>query len=163
MTKREREVTDSAMIKDFLDRGQIIHLGLCDGDQPYVVPMNYGYTMEDGMLTIYMHGAVNGYKYEVMQANPKVSFSIECDVQPFPGKVACQYGTSYSSVMGKGIVELITDVEEKKQALSLFMKTQTGEDFTFNDKMVSIVNVMKIIVSEYTAKQRPMPAAYIKD
>ena len=36
------------------------------------------------------------------------------------------------------------------------MKTQTGKDFTFDDKMVSIVSVIRIDVAEYTAKQRPM-------
>lgn len=159
MTKREREVTDLEQIKTFLDKGKIIHLGLCDGDQPYVVPMNYGYTLIDGQLLFYLHGATKGYKYDVLEKNAKVSFSIECDVEPFPGKVACQYGTSYSSVMGKGVAEIITDIEEKKEALSIFMKTQTGEKFTFNEKMVSIVNVMKITVSEFTAKQRPLPAA----
>lgn len=157
MTKREREVTDLEQIRGFLDRGKVLHLGLCDGDQPYVVPLNYGYTMEQGTLTFYMHGAVRGYKYEVMEKNPKASFSIECDVQPFPGKVACQYGTSYSSVLGKGTVEILTDVEEKERALSLFMKTQTGKDFEFSEKLVSIVNVMKLTVSEYSAKQRPLP------
>ena len=162
MTRREREVTDIEQIKGFLDRGMIIHLGLCDGDQPYVVPMNYGYTMEDGKLTLYMHGATKGYKYEVIEKNPKVSFSIECDVQPFPGEVACQYGTTYSSVMGKGVVEVLTDVEEKEKALTIFMKTQTGKDFEFNEKMVSIVNVLKINVDEFTAKQRPLPAAMQK-
>lgn len=162
MTRREREVTDVEMIKDFLDRGKIIHLGLCDGDQPYVVPMNYGYTMENGKLTIYMHGATKGYKYDCMEKNPKVSFSIECDVTPFPGKTACQYGTTYSSVIGKGIIEILEKSEEKQQALSIFMKTQTGQDFEFNDKLVSAVNVMKIVVGEYTAKQRPLPAAMVK-
>lgn len=159
MTRREREVTDMNQIIDFLNRGKIIHLGLCDGDQPYVVPMNYGYIMDEGKLTFYLHGAMKGYKYEVMEKNPKVSFSIECDVQGFPGKVACQYGTAYSSVMGKGTIEILKNVEDKEQALSLFMKTQTGMDFEFNEKLVSIVNVMKITVDEYTAKQRPMPGS----
>ncbi len=38
------------------------------------------------------------------------------------------------------------------------MKTQTGKDFEFDDKMVSVVSVIRIDVSEYTAKKRPMPA-----
>ena len=46
-------------------------------------------------------------------------------------------------------------MEEKKKGLSVLMKTQTGKDFTFDDKMVSIVSVIKIDVAEYTAKERP--------
>ena len=57
--------------------------------------------------------------------------------------------------MGSGIAEIVEDVEEKKKGLSVLMKTQTGKDFTFEDKMVSIVSVIKIDVAEYTAKERP--------
>ena len=34
---------------------------------------------------------------------------------------------------------LVDDVEEKKRSLSALMRTQTGEEFTFDDKMASIV------------------------
>lgn len=159
MTRREREVTDLNIVKGFLDKGKVVHLGLCDGDQPYVVPMNYGYTLENGKLTLYLHGATTGYKYDVIARNPKVSFSIECDVQGFQGKVACQYGTAYSSVFGKGIIRMLEDVSEKEEALRLFMKTQTGLDFAFHEKLVSVVNVMRVDVDTYTAKQRPLPAS----
>ena len=156
ITRREREVTDPAKIIEILDKGMIVHLGMVDGDEPYVVPMNYGYTMEEGKLTLYLHGAKWGRKLDLMRANPKVFFSIECDVQPFDGDIACRYGTSYSSILGKGTAEILEDVEEKKAGLSIFMKTQTGKDFTFDDKMVSIVSVIKINVSAYTAKHRPV-------
>ena len=155
ITRREREVTDPAQILDILNKAKIVHIGLVDGDEPYVVPMNYGFTMEEGKLTLYLHGAKKGRKLDVIRANPKVFFSLECDVQPFEGGVACRYGTAYASVMGSGIAEIVTDVEEKKKGLSVLMKTQTGKDFTFEDKMVSIVSVIKIDVAEYTAKERP--------
>lgn len=159
MTKREREVTDLAEITEILDKSKVVHMGLCDGDQPYVVPMNYGYLMEDGELTLYVHGAKTGYKYDLIRKNPKVSFEMDCDVAPFEGKVACQYGTTYSSIMGKGRAEIVEDVQEKMRALTILMKTQTGKDFIFNEQLVSIVNVIKITVSEYTAKKRPLPPA----
>ncbi len=158
MTKREREVTEPEKILEILDRCKVLHLGLVDGDQPYIVPMNYGYTMEDGRLTLYLHAATKGYKLDLIRANPKVCFEMECDVQMFEGRVACQYGTTYKSLMGKGIAELIDDVEEKMEALSIFMKTQTGKDFEFNERMVSIVSIIKIKVDEYSAKCRPLPA-----
>lgn len=78
---------------------------------------------------------------------------------PFEGEVACQYGVCYSSIIGRGTTEIVDDVEEKKRALSILMKTQTGKDFSFDDRMFSIVSVIKIHVSEYTAKHRPLPAA----
>ena len=161
MRRRECEITDMNEILAILDKSKIIHLGLCDQDQPYVLPMNYGYIYENGTLTFYLHGAKEGYKYELIRKNPKISFELECDVIPFDGKVACQYGMSYSSVFGKGIAEVTDDIDEKIKSLALLMKTQTGQDFVFNENLVSIVNVIKVTVTEFTAKKRPIPGAGI--
>ena len=157
MTKRERQVTDPQQIMKIMDEGKVLHLGLAVDNEPYVVPMNYGYTNEDGKLVIYLHSAVRGKKLDMMRANPRVFFEIDCDLQPFEGVLPCQYGMVYSSVMGKGIATIVEDVEEKKKAMSILMKTQTGKEFTFDDRLVSIVAVIRIDVEEYTAKHRPLP------
>ena len=157
MTKRERQVTDPAQIQRILDEGKVLHLGLAVDDEPYVVPMNYGYLMEDGKLVFYLHSALRGKKLDMIRANPRVFVQIDCDQVPFDGKVPCQYGLSYASVMGRGTARIVEDVEEKKKAMSILMKTQTGKDFAFEDRLVSIVAVIRIDVAEYTAKHRPLP------
>ena len=157
MTKRERQITDPEQILDILNRGKVLHLGLCVDNEPYVVPMNYGYTMEKGKLVIYLHSAVRGKKLDMIAVNPKVFFEIDCDVVPFDGVMPCQYGVTYSSVMGKGTAQIVEDVEEKKKAMSILMKTQTGKDFSFVDRLVSMVAVIRIDIVEYTAKHRPLP------
>ncbi len=157
MRKRERAVTEEDAIHDILARGKVLHLGLCDGDQPYVVPMNYGFLYREGRLQFYLHGAREGYKYEVIKRNPKVSFSVECDVMPFEGKTACQYGTAYASVLGKGKAVLVEDVQEKITALAELMRAQTGKEFAFDEKLVSIVNVIRLDITEFEAKRRPLP------
>lgn len=158
MTRREREITDRTEIIDILNRCSIVHVGLVDGDEPYVVPMNYGYTMdEDGHLTLYLHGATQGRKLDLMRKNPKVFMEMECDIQPFEGDVACRYGTAYKSLMARGKAVILEDPEEKMRGLSLFMKTQTGKDFEFSERLVKVVSVIRIDVDEYTAKRRNMP------
>ncbi len=158
MTRRERQVTDLGEIIKILDKSKVLHLGLVDGDEPYVVPMNYGYIMEGEKLTIYLHGAKRGRKLDVIRQNPKVFYELDCDITPFEGEVACKYGITYASVMGRGIATIVEDVEEKKMALTLLMKTQTGKDFQFDDKMAGVVSVIKIDTLEYTAKHRPSPS-----
>ena len=157
MTRRELEVTAPEDILRILDKSRILHLGLVDDGMPYIVPMNYGYTMEDGKLTLYLHGASKGYKLDVMRKNPVCCFEMECGVAPFEGRLPCQYGTSYYSLMGRGTAVILDSAQEKMDALSIFMKTQTGKDFVFNERLVSIVSVIRIDVSEYTAKHRPAP------
>ena len=157
MTRREFEVTDQAVIRNILDDSKVLHLGLVDDGVPYVVPMNYGYKMDSGRLTLYLHSAVKGYKLDVIAKNPTCCFEMEWNVKPFAGKIACQNGITYYSLMGRGKAVLVEDVKEKEEAMTLLMKTQTGKDFTFNERLVSIVSVIRIEVSEYTAKHRPLP------
>ena len=157
MTKRELQVTDPHQIRDILNKAKVLHLGLCVDNEPYVVPMNYGYIMEGGNLVLYLHSAVQGKKLDMIRANPRVFFELDCDRMPFEGEKPCQYGLVYSSIMGRGTACIVEDVEEKIRAMTILMKTQTGKDFSFNDRLVSIVSVIRIDVTEYTAKHRPLP------
>ena len=157
MTKRERQVTDPQQIREILDKSKVLHLGLAVDNEPYVVPMNYGYTMENGKLVLYLHSAMRGKKLDMMRANPKVFFEMDCDWVPFEGEKPCQYGLSYSSVMGRGSARIIEDPAEKMEAMKLLMKTQTEKDFSFTEQLVRIVAVIRVDVDEFTAKHRPIP------
>lgn len=157
MTRREQQVTDINEIIEILEKSKVVHVGMIDGDEPYVVPMNYGYLLEDGKLTIYLHGARRGRKIDAIKINPKVFYEMCCDITPFEGEVACKYGITYASIMGRGLATLVEDVEEKKKALSILMKTQTGKDFQFEDKLTTVVSIIKIDTLEFTAKKRPFP------
>ena len=157
MTKREFRITDENQIRHILDTAKVLHLGLAVDNEPYVVPMNYGYAMEDGKLVLYLHSAVQGKKLDMMRENPRVFFELDCDLSPFEGEKPCQYGLVYSSVMGRGTASIVEDTAENIKAMALLMKTQTQKDFEFNDRLVSIVAVIRIDVEEYTAKHRPLP------
>ena len=157
MTKREFKITDEAQIRGILDTAKVLRLGLAVDNEPHIIPLNYGYTMEEGKLTFYLHSAVKGNKLELMGKNPNVCFELDCDYRPFEGVLPCQYGLGYSAVSGRGRVTIVEDVQEKMDAMSILMKTQTGKDFTFNERLVSIVSVIRLDVSEYTAKHRPIP------
>ena len=157
MTRREQQITDIGEIIDILEKSKVVHVGMVDGDEPYVVPMNYGYTFVDEKLTLYLHGAKRGRKIDVLRENPKVFFEMCCDVTPFEGEVACKYGNTYASIMGRGLATIVEDVEEKKKALSVLMKTQVSKDFTFEDKLTTVVSVIRIDTLEFTAKKRVAP------
>ena len=157
MTKREYKITDEAQIRRILDTAKVLRLGIAVDNEPYIIPLNYGYTLENGELKLYLHSAVQGNKLDLLRKNPNVCFELDCDLIPFEGRVACQYGLSYSAVSGRGRAVLIEDVEEKMEGMSILMKTQTGRDFEFNERLVSIVAVIRVDVTEYTVKHRPIP------
>ena len=162
MRRRDREITDLNQIQDILSTCSYLHLGLSDDGMPYVVPLNYGLIKDetDGHYIIYLHGAHEGRKLDIIKKNPNCCFTMERNVAPFEGRMACQHGMVYESIMGFGQVSIVDNPDEKMLALSALMKTQTGrDDFQFDERMVSIVTVMRIDVSELTAKQRPLPGS----
>lgn len=156
MRRRDREVSELEEIRQILDTSKVIRIGMHDGDDIYILPMNYGYTLEECELTFYMHGGMEGKKLDLIRANGKVAFELDCDHSLIEGKVPCQYGYGYASVMGKGTATIVEDAQEKMEAMSVLMKCLTDKEFEFNERLVSIVTVIKLTAEEFTGKRRPL-------
>jgi len=73
MRRQDRRVTDIEEIKGILNSTRIIHLGLMDGDYPYVVPLHFGYEFIDEVLYI---KRIHMYLLKLMVAM-KPSFQVE--------------------------------------------------------------------------------------
>ena len=158
MRRKDREITDTASILQIVSRTKYLHLGLLDEAYPYVVPMHYGFEFneQDGSLVFYLHSAEEGHKLDLIALNPNVCIELECDAELISGgENPCKYGSSFASVIGRGQAEILTDPLEKLKGLRLLMLNQTGRDFTIDEEMVSSVTVLKVCVSDYTAKSRP--------
>ena len=160
MRRKDREITDPTQIEDILKKARVVHLGLSEGGQPYVVPLHYGYDLSGGKLTLYLHSAPEGRKLDLIRANPKVFVEIDTDeLLVSGGDEPCRYGASYRSVMGEGKARLVEDPSEKLRGLKLLMQTQTGRDFPMTEEMTQGVSVICVEVRELTAKSRPRPEA----
>ena len=157
MRRKDRQITEIESIRAILDKAKVLHLAMIDGARPYVVPMNYGYALADGRLTLYLHSAKEGRKLDVLQQNDRVAFVLETDVSPVSGgDIPCKYGEAYASVMGEGTAVLLDDPVQKIEALQILMKTQTGREFAFTPAMAESVAVIRVNVDSFTAKARPM-------
>ena len=155
MRRTDREVANEADILAILDRARVLHLAMIDADSPYVVPLHYGYTLENGRLTLYLHSAKEGRKLDVLRRNDRVAFVLETDVSPISGgDLPCKYGAVYASVMGEGRVALLSDPAQKAAGLAVLMKTQTGRDFSITTAMADSVAVIRVDVEAFTAKAR---------
>ena len=138
MRRKDREITDTAGILRIVGSAKYLHLGLSDGDCPYIVPLHYGYEFEDGQLVFFLHSAKEGHKLDLIRANPNVCVELECGVEPVSGgDVPCRYGAAFASVIGRGRAEIVTDAQEKIRGLSLLMKHQTGREFEISAEMAS--------------------------
>ena len=57
MRRKDREITDIDKIETIIASARYMHLGMFDDEFPYIVPLHYGYQMEKGKLTFYVHCA----------------------------------------------------------------------------------------------------------
>jgi nitroimidazol reductase NimA-like FMN-containing flavoprotein (pyridoxamine 5'-phosphate oxidase superfamily) len=148
MRRKEQEITDRKVIDEIIDKALVCRLALSDDDQPYVVPMCFGY---DGK-NLYFHSAGEGKKMEILRKNPKVCFEFEDSCEIEKGKVACDWGMIYKSVIGFGKVSFLEDIDSKRKALDVIMKKYAHESFTYPEKAVERVAVLKVDIEEITGK-----------
>ena len=156
MRRQDRMVTNIDEIKGILSSTRIIHLGLMDGDYPYVVPLHFGYEFIAEALHIYVHGHYEGKKFDLIQGNPHVFIEIDgSDEALVSGRdMPCKYSSVYSSVMGRGVATYLESIDEKAHGLQVLMDHQTNREFAFTEAMVNSVGVVQIKVVDYTAKRR---------
>ena len=109
MRRKDREVTDTGEIENIIKKAKVVHVGMIDGDVPYVVPLQYGYVFKNGKLTLYLHSAKEGRKIDIIKKNPRVFVELETNVSPISGgDRPCKYSSAYSSVMGEGSAEIVS-------------------------------------------------------
>lgn len=154
MRRKDREVTDYDEIMAIVEQCDVCKLAMIDNDFPYIVPMNFGYSTGDGSLTLYFHGANEGKKIDILKKNPKICFEMDCGHQLIIGETDCSYSMDYESVIGKGMVEFLESIDDKKFAMAQIMKKYSKKDgFFFDEKLLNHITLFKIVASEFAGKR----------
>ena len=154
MRRKDREVTDINEIVDIIKKCDVIRLGFSTNSAPYILPMNFGFSIEGESIVFYFHGAKEGKKLDLIRENACVGFEADCSHKLITGENACDYSMEYESIIGNGKAEIIADYNQKVHALSVIMKNYSQEnEFSFPEKSVNSVVIFKLSVSEITAKR----------
>ncbi len=153
MRRSDREITDRLEQIAVLRRCDVCRLAFADGDYPYILPLNFG--MEEGEeLTLYFHGAAEGYKYELIAREGKASFEADCSHRLVLDEQKGACTMEYESVIGYGVVEFVEDEREKLAALKAIMRHYGREDFAFRQEVAAVTCVFRLRVAHMTAKHR---------
>lgn len=153
MRRKDREVTDLAEMTAIMDRCDAVSVAFA-GETPYVIPMSFGYTCEDGHVCLYLHSAGEGEKIARMQADPRAAFAMYAGTQLIEGASACSYSTTYESVCGSGVLRRL-EQEEKRAGLEAIMAHYAPErEFAFEDRMLAAVTVLRLEVRTMSGKRR---------
>jgi len=149
LRRHEREITDIGEIENIIKKAQVCRLGLVDGDEPYVVPVFFGYEKN----ALYFHCALEGRKVELIKRNNKVCFEIDTDVEILGKEQACGFTAKYRSVIGVGRAYILDNDNEKIHGLNVLMKQYAEGDFSFPKEKLDRALVVRIDIESITGKQ----------
>lgn len=155
MRRTDREITDRAEMIAILSRCDVCHLALVDDGKPYVVPLNFGFEWVGDFPVLYFHSASTGRKLDIVRRGGEACFSANTDHVLVSGEQGCDWGMKYSSVMGRGTVEIVEDAPTKKKALDLLMFQYTKKSgFSFDDRVFSQTTVLRMACVTVSAKKK---------
>lgn len=150
------KLEEQEKIESIISRCDICFVGMCDtNNRPYVIPMNFGY--KDGV--IYLHSGPTGSCIDILNRNNQVciSFSTDHELVFQHPKVACSYRMKAKSVICRGKVCFIENLDKKREALNIIMRHYSGRDFEYGTPALKNVKVWEISVDEFSAKEYGAP------
>ena len=150
MLRKDKEITDRAIIDDILKSNIICRIALSDNNLPYIIPMDYGY--DNGK--IYLHTSGKGKKIDIIKKNNNVCFEISDSIELIKDEIACKFDTKYRSVIGIGKIHIVNSGEEKIIGLKAIMYQHTGKrEWEFPEFDISRVTVLRIDIKSLSAKK----------
>lgn len=154
MRRKDREITDFNKMVNILDACDCCRLGFADGDEAYIVPLNFGYEVCGENLFLYFHSAKFGRKIDLVQKLANAAFEADTGHSLVTGDEACEYTFKYQSVMGKGSVRILDNNDEKIHGMELIMKHYSNkENWHYDEKVLSATAVIELKVTEWSCKQ----------
>ena len=156
MRRSDREIKNIEDILAVMRQCDVCRLALNDDGYPYIVPLNFGFTEDDGKIELFFHSAAEGHKLDLIRKDARAAFEMDTEhrLQYFEDKGYCTY--DYASVMGKGWITILPD-EEKPAALRTIMDHyHSGENAYFNPAAMPRTTVYKLTVEEITGKRKEL-------
>ncbi len=154
MRRKEKEITEKAIIEEIFRQNDVGRLGLVNGDEPYIVPMNFAYMTD----RIYIHSHQDGTKMRLIKKQPRVCFEVD-DGEIITGENPCDFSWRYKSAIAYGEARIIESDEERHNALRFI-----SDKYSFGKGKLITPELMKkfkhlllieIKVDKMTGKQSP--------
>lgn len=149
MRRKDKQMSEEWGVSEVIRRSQVCRLAMSDGQQPYIVPLSFGY--QDGVL--YVHSATEGRKLDMIRNNDRVCFEFETDVEVIENSEPCNWSMRYKCVIGYGKAAFVGETEEKHKALKIIMNQYSKGEFTFPEGSLSRTVVIKIAIESMSAKK----------
>lgn len=154
MRRKDREITDFNKMVNILKACDCCRLGFVDGDEAYIVPLNFGFEVCGEKLFLYFHSAKAGRKIDLIQKQANAAFEADTGHSLVAGDEACDYTFRYQSVMGKGNACIVDNDDEKIHSMGLIMEHYSDKhNWNYDEKVLNATAVIKLEVTHWSCKQ----------
>ena len=150
MRRRDKEIANREEIDDIIRSAFVCRIAFADSDEPYVVPVSFGY---DGKA-LYIHTAKTGRKLDFIKANNRVCFELEGNIslQTDDGD-ACNWTFEFESIIGYGTISELDTLDEKAHGLNQIMLHYSGREWKIDPPALSTTRVWRIDIESVTGKR----------
>lgn len=150
MRRRDRLVEDRREIDAIIRGSEVCRLALAKDNEPYLVPLSFGYDGE----SIYLHTAGTGKKIEFFEASARVCFELERNVRLVRDDGdACEWSFVFESVIGYGKISELVDLDGKSFALSQITHHYGGTQSNFEGFDLNRVRTWRIAIESVQGKR----------
>jgi uncharacterized protein len=153
----DRGKYDAETVHAILDAGFVCHVGFAVGEQPYVIPTNYGRVGD----TLYLHGSSASRMLKTLTGGIPVCVTVTLVDGLVLARSAFHHSVNYRSVVILGKAALVDKHEEKMNALEAFtehvMRGRWKDIRPPNDQEMKATTVLSLPLAEVSAKVRTGP------
>jgi nitroimidazol reductase NimA-like FMN-containing flavoprotein (pyridoxamine 5'-phosphate oxidase superfamily) len=153
MRRKEREISDRALIDAVIRESDVCRIAFADNNIPYIVTMNFGYAGGE-KPGLYFHCAPAGRKLEMMIKNCNVCFQMDTGHHLTTGAKGCDWGMKYKSVVGYGRLSVVENDEARIKGLDLIMDHYGGSGkYDYDSGVFSRTSILFLEITEISAKE----------
>ena len=149
MRRKDKEINSREEIETVIRRAKVCRLAMIDENEPYIVPLNFGYANNH----LYFHSAPEGRKIDILRRNSRICFEFDIDHQVVTGAKACKWGFGFQSVIGTGEAFFIDELAAKKKALDVIMRQYTEKTFEYDEQVVKKIVVFGVAIESVSGKR----------
>lgn len=149
MRRKDREITDKTEMEAILAEAQVCRLALCNGDEPYIVPLCFAYADN----AVWFHSACEGKKIELIEKNPRCVVEVDITGGVIPDKRPCSWEFRYRSIVCTGMARIVETYGEKREGLARILERYGAGEHEFSEPELDRVCVVKIDITGMTGKK----------
>ena len=154
MRRKDRELTGQDEIEEIISKADVCRIALADNNIPYIVTMNFGYSGGENAC-FYFHCAREGRKLDMIKNNNYVCFELDTDHRIYEGEKGCDWGMTFSSVVGYGHISVVEERASRIKALDSIMSHYAGrKTFSYDERVFENTTILRLDIAGMTAKRK---------